>query len=265
MGIWFEAWGRLVRGMFGPRHGELVRGMFGPRHGPFWSKARSGNGPWDRLGVTVRYTAAGCSVQADSDGYAPRPPLTDDLNNTYVRIIHTNGVHNLTLVSCSCHGDDALAEALVYAGLMPTSFKRVRTLFTLTILDRFRYSNLELKASAYQFFQMLRRMTSPMTPATVVNFYHELRRLSRLWRWMKKLKWAGFGHKTSDPMKVTPGELAIFCPACPQAGINLPDDWKQDDKRWVYRRVFAADGNFKADHVRQKKPAKDVWLSEGGG
>jgi hypothetical protein len=26
-----------------------------------------------------------------------------------------------------------------------------------------------------------------------------------------------------------------------------------------------ADGNFKADHVRQKKPANDVWLSEGGG
>jgi len=50
--------GDLVRGMgpFGPRHGNLVRGMFGPRHGPFWSEARSGNGPWDRLGVTVRYT-----------------------------------------------------------------------------------------------------------------------------------------------------------------------------------------------------------------
>jgi hypothetical protein len=26
-----------------------------------------------------------------------------------------------------------------------------------------------------------------------------------------------------------------------------------------------ADGNFKADHVRQKKEAGDVWLSEGGG
>ena len=49
--------GDLVRGMgpFGPRHGELVRGMFGPRHGPFWSEAQSGNGPRDRLGVTVRY------------------------------------------------------------------------------------------------------------------------------------------------------------------------------------------------------------------
>jgi len=27
--------------------------------------------------------------------------------------------------------------------------------------------------------------------------------------------------------------------------------------------VFVADGNFKADHVRQTKPSKDVWLSEG--
>ena len=26
-----------------------------------------------------------------------------------------------------------------------------------------------------------------------------------------------------------------------------------------------ADGNFKADHVRHKKPAADVWLSPGGG
>jgi hypothetical protein len=26
-----------------------------------------------------------------------------------------------------------------------------------------------------------------------------------------------------------------------------------------------ADGNFKADHVRQKNPGNDIWLSEGGG
>jgi hypothetical protein len=35
--------------------------------------------------------------------------------------------------------------------------------------------------------------------------------------------------------------------------------------RWVYKRIFVADGNFKADHVRQKTSAGDVWLSEGGG
>jgi hypothetical protein len=34
--------------------------------------------------------------------------------------------------------------------------------------------------------------------------------------------------------------------------------------RWVYRRVLVADGNFKADHVRQKNSCEG-WLSEGGG
>ena len=34
--------------------------------------------------------------------------------------------------------------------------------------------------------------------------------------------------------------------------------------RWVYRRFFVADGNFKADHVRQRHTS-DLWLSEGAG
>lgn len=34
--------------------------------------------------------------------------------------------------------------------------------------------------------------------------------------------------------------------------------------RWVYKRFFVADGNFKADHVRQAEDS-DIWLSEGGG
>lgn len=29
--------------------------------------------------------------------------------------------------------------------------------------------------------------------------------------------------------------------------------------------MLVADGNFKADHVRQKSAGGDVWLSEGGG
>lgn len=192
-------------------------------------------------------------------------PCYDGLNNKFVRIIHTNGVHHMALANCSCSGENGLPGQLIYSGFMPTSFIRVRTLFTLAVLDQFRYSNLEMKASAYQFFQMLRRITMPMSPTKVVNFYHELRRLSRLWRWMKKLKWAGFGHKEADPMNVSPGELAIFCPACPQPGINLPENWKMDENRWVYRRFFVLDGNFKADHVRQKRAAPDLWLSEGGG
>jgi hypothetical protein len=121
-----------------------------------------------------------------------------------------------------------MAECLIL-----TSFTCYRTLFTHATLDDFRIANLECKASAYQYFQKLRRHTSPMAPDTVPNLYHELRRMSRLWRWMKKLKWAGFAHKDEETTVASPGELANFCPACPQVGINIPDDWLSDEKRWM--------------------------------
>jgi hypothetical protein len=56
-------------------------------------------------------------------------------------------------------------------------------------------------------------------------------RVSRAWRDIIARIQAGYGHDTGSP--VEPGDLAIFCPACPQPGINLPDDWKNDERRWV--------------------------------
>jgi hypothetical protein len=83
-------------------------------------------------------------------------------------------------------------------------------------------------------------------------------------------------YRSEDP---GPRELAIFCPACPQPGVNLPDDWKDDPKRfvcgpkvdagadsppsWVYMRGFVMDGNFSAEHMAMRKPDDDVFLSDG--
>ncbi len=170
-----------------------------------------------------------------------------------------------SIVCAGVSSPTILAFDLVASRLIPASFDRIRTLFTAQMLDYFRLCNLELKASAYQFNQLLRRITLPMAPSQVLNLYNELRRMSRLWRWMKRLKWNGFGHNGKDPMLVEPGELAIYCPTCPQPGINIPDNWKDDSNRFVFRRLFVADGNFKADHVRQPKSKGDHWLSEGGG
>ena len=206
-------------------------------------------------------------LQSTGDGPATGPSKTDALLNPYVRVVHINGMHQLPLVSCLCRSDlpDELAYDLVASRMIPASFDRIRTIFTAQMLDYFRLCNLELKATAYQFNQLLRRITLPMAPSQVLNLYNELRRMSRLWRWMKRLKWNGFGHNGKDPMKVQLGELAIYCPTCPQPGINIPDNWKEDVNRFVYRRLFVADGNFKADHVRQPKSKGDHWLSEGGG
>jgi hypothetical protein len=61
---------------------------------------------------------------------------------------------------------------------------------------------------------------------TMQNRYRELLRVSRSWRDLHARKRFGFGHETDK----TPGngDLALFCPACPQPGINLPKNWKND-------------------------------------
>ena len=89
---------------------------------------------------------------------------------------------------------------------------------------------------------------------------------------------SGLGHETEkDPQ---PGDLAIFCPACPQPDINLPQEWESDSKRyqlcvffitimltnfrWLYTRSIVIDGNFAAEHLKMKRPEEDIALSPGG-
>ena len=74
-------------------------------------------------------------------------PQADVMNNSYVRIVHTNGVHHLAMMCCTCHGADSILLDLVVHQLLLASFKRIQTLFLAQVLDAFHLSNLELKAS----------------------------------------------------------------------------------------------------------------------
>lgn len=163
------------------------------------------------------------------------PAWTDassaDILGPHLRVVHSNGLHHIPMVTCLCRGEENVPLDLFAAQLLPASFKRTRTLFTAQVLDMFRLCNLELKASAYQFYQLLRRLTRPMAPAEVLDLYREFRRMSRIWRWIKKLKWAGYAGNTKSVKEVKPGELTIYCPACPQPGVNIPDNWKEDQAR----------------------------------
>ncbi|KAM6489952.1 hypothetical protein JOM56_014531, partial [Amanita muscaria] len=126
--------------------------------------------------TNVMNTEAGAGAD-----YTPDIPMADALNNTYVRIVHTNGIHHLAMVTCHCQGAHQVPLDLVAHNLIPASFIRIRTLFSAHVLNYFRLCNLELKAPAYQFYQLIRRLTNPIGPAKVVNLYHEFRRMSRLW------------------------------------------------------------------------------------
>jgi hypothetical protein len=64
----------------------------------------------------------------------------------------------------------------------------------------------------------------PCTDFPLQNLYKQLLRASRQWRDMQSRMHSGLGHY--DEEQPRDGSMAVFCPACPQPGINLPDDWK---------------------------------------
>ncbi|KAF9033343.1 hypothetical protein BJ165DRAFT_1309566, partial [Panaeolus papilionaceus] len=203
--------------------------------------------------------------------FPPRPESTKPTDDTFndphnpaplKRVVHINGIHHLEVFHCDCGGNRGMIEDSVAAGLMPSSFITPKTFFTTHLLDFARLCNLELKCSMYQFDQLLRRMTSPLSPATVKSLYHDFRRMCRLWRWLKKIRGSGTAH---DGLTGNPGggKFAMFCAACPQPGINLPESWVEDARNPIYGRTFVADGNFKADHVKQT--GEDVPLYDGSG
>jgi hypothetical protein len=56
-------------------------------------------------------------------------------------------------------------------------------------------------------------------------------RVSRQWRVLLVKKRFGFGHDRDRTPG--PGDLALFCPACPQPGVNLSDNWEEDPDQSV--------------------------------
>lgn len=53
-----------------------------------------------------------------------------------------------------------------------------------------------------------------------------------MWRDLINRKRAGLGHENNK--ELAQGELALFCPACPQPGVNLPAEWANHYNRLVF-------------------------------
>ncbi|KAH8976825.1 hypothetical protein EDB86DRAFT_2839044 [Lactarius hatsudake] len=159
-----------------------------------------------------------------SDGYTRRT-RTAKSGNPLITIVNQTGVFDMDVLFCICPNAGANDEQLLQAGLFPSTFKRIETAFTFSVLDDFLADNLECKTTAQQYYSKLQSITNQMFPQHVPNLYKQLLRASRQWRDLKNRIQSGLGHQNGG-IPATDGSMAIFCPACPQLGINLPDDWK---------------------------------------
>ncbi|KAI9443894.1 hypothetical protein H4582DRAFT_2071441 [Lactarius indigo] len=184
--------------------------------------------------------------------------------NPLITVVNQTGVFDMDVLFCICPNAGANDEQLLQAGIFPSTFKQIETAFTFSVLDDFLADNLECKTTAQQYYSKLQSITNRMFPDHVPNLYKQLLRASRQWRDLKNRIESGLGHQHTGT-SANEGSMAIFCPACPQPGINLPDDWRTryNDKLNQLIRTFIMDGNFSAEHMRCRTGDTDVPLSVG--
>ncbi|KAH9017834.1 hypothetical protein EDB85DRAFT_1874207 [Lactarius pseudohatsudake] len=186
---------------------------------------------------------------------------TADSGNPILTVVDRGGIFEIEMVFCVCSHMDDQDEQLLQCGMFPATFKNIQTIFTFSVLDDFLKDNLECKTTAQQYYSKLQSMTSKMFPNLVPNLYRQLLRASRQWRDLRNRMEQGLGHQPEGD--APDGCMAIFCPACPQPGINLPKDWKTAYEPYVLIRTFIMDGNFSAEHMKHRSGEKDVSLSAG--
>lgn len=159
-------------------------------------------------------------------------PKLDSDQCPVLTIVDITGIHELRTRFCRCtpHESNPLSHQLLSMGLFPSSMKNPRMVFTFRLLDDINLINLESKTSTFKYFKKLRRLTSNVFPHMVTDRYRELLRVLRQWRDVQSQQCAGELYRPEGTV-LADGELGLFCAACPQPGLNIPDDWRDDKQK----------------------------------
>lgn len=202
---------------------------------PFHRVAR-----WDQqmgcfTSTSLGYLGAQLNLCKSFQYACPNPGLTSNLT-----VVHTNGFHDLPVQFCGCLHSPTPDLQLFGFRLFPATVNLPQTAFSFEVLEQFRYHHLVGKISAYTFMDALSRLTDDTgCMAVEVRFTiashmiltlpyqdrtREFRRVSRQWNYLQILKLLGqYGDRSDSHSPL----LAVFCPACPQPGKNIPSQWPE--------------------------------------
>jgi len=82
----------------------------------------------------------------------------------------------------------------------------------------------------------------------------------KFWRYFEHVLRSPFASQSPSSYD---GFLGTFCAACPQPGVNIPENWQEDPYPKAYTRSFVMDGNFSAVHQQHVSSTNDVHLANG--
>ncbi|KZV78847.1 hypothetical protein EXIGLDRAFT_783167 [Exidia glandulosa HHB12029] len=201
----------------------------------------------------------------------PCPNLNQD-SAIVIKIGDVSGIHSMTVHKCECRGygedPEALYAQLLRARLFPATFERPQTAFTFALMEHWHLDVLQGKKPVYDYWISLQRRTHVV--AKDLTGYREFLRAGRFWRDLTSRKQSGQGQGIDDflPANRYPGSVAVVCPACPEPGFNLPDDWyeKLDDPKsgFTLIKVLGIDGAYKTYLKVKRHDPLDRPTNSGG-
>ncbi|EIN05220.1 hypothetical protein PUNSTDRAFT_75047 [Punctularia strigosozonata HHB-11173 SS5] len=168
-------------------------------------------------------------------------------------VFDANGYHSVDVKYCAC-STTLPFEQLLDVGWYPASTQQPRTVFTFSFLDTFHRLTLQGKVSLHDYYLSVIHKTDNAGLNDTTSRHHEATLVTRQWAHLMALKRAARGH---DPLGIeaTPnGALVVVCPACPQPGWNIPDDWDKSppEQRWIYALFLAIDACFRLKNKDRK-------------
>ncbi|KAF9033948.1 hypothetical protein BDZ89DRAFT_947562 [Hymenopellis radicata] len=188
------------------------------------------------------------------------------VNSAFV-VLHTNGIHFVNVGYCGCFGSDPdPANQTLQDSWWPATPLDPHTAITFPLLRLAHSANSNGKLPAWDLWQSLEYLTEERTGVKPPQRYKALLRCLREWRHVLMCLDAGRGQSPTGIAGTQEGELALVCPACPQPGINIPDNWvSRDDRyfRWKFTLFLADDSNYRLKNAMVSTPERDPPLGSG--
>ncbi|KAK7022727.1 hypothetical protein VNI00_017003 [Paramarasmius palmivorus] len=183
-----------------------------------------------------------------------------------MRVLHTNGIHEVDIRFCHCHKRIDQFRQLLRRGLYPSTVNEghITTCATFAYLETLRVMSSTTKGSTHDFYRALEKLTDNTGLVLPKSRYRPLLRMIRQWRHIKLVIWSGAAHDEAG-IGDKEGRLVVQCPSCPHPGINLPVNWQDASRRFLYRLILCLDGNFRLKAQMVSSHSRDPPLNQGMG
>ncbi|KAL0570776.1 hypothetical protein V5O48_011179, partial [Marasmius crinis-equi] len=188
----------------------------------------------------------------------------------HLLVLHSNGIYRINLRFCGCSKALPQHIQLLQRRLYPTNVRkgRISTVVTFEYLESLQIHTLTTKASVYDFYRAIERLTDNRGLTVPKSRYRQLLRAIRQWRHLKLLLRAGKGQAALDVDSSPESTLTLKCPSCPHPGINLPVGWEHlvgGVNGYLYRLCLCLDANFRLKQQAVSSHSRDPALCDGQG